>query len=400
MKIIQFSLAYAPFWEFGGPPRVMFSYAKELEKFRINIQVIAVNNDQNKIDYFIKNEHKESSIKITYIRKYDIKLLSRIYFNFSFSQTIKTLSIHTKTTDQVVIIHLAQSRGLFNLIALIFSLFKKTPIALSPFGSLPNRGLIYLKMYDFFFTIPLVKRAALNFAQTQHELSVLKSFGANEKSLFLIPLATEKNISPCLDRRLKTRIALSLENDDLLFMFLGRLHKTKGISNLLNSFSMAYDKNSSRKIKLLIVGNDNGELEHIQKKIATKKMDNLVKMLPAVYDEKRFELYEAADFFVITPIIYEETSLASIEALSMGTPVLTNARAEVPYIEEYNAGFVEKENLDDISQKLIKIINMSDKELLDMRKNALKLFINEFEVTSVSKKLMEALTSIKTRTQL
>jgi hypothetical protein len=58
-----------------------------------------------------------------------------------------------------------------------------------------------------------------------------------------------------------------------------------------------------------------------------------------LYGDRRYDAYRQAALFAITPIHFEETSAASLEAASVGTPLLVGAEADVPYLAEYDAGY-------------------------------------------------------------
>ena len=60
--------------------------------------------------------------------------------------------------------------------------------------------------------------------------------------------------------------------------------------------------------------------------------------LARLYGERRFDAYRRASLFAITPIHHEETSLASLEAASAGTPLLLSDQAEAPFLADYGAG--------------------------------------------------------------
>ncbi|SVC42005.1 uncharacterized protein METZ01_LOCUS294859, partial [marine metagenome] len=67
-------------------------------------------------------------------------------------------------------------------------------------------------------------------------------------------------------------------------------------------------------------------------------MQESVTLTGPLYDQDRFIAYSGADLFVFAPAIWEETSLASLEALACGTLVLASRRADIPWLEAYQAG--------------------------------------------------------------
>jgi glycosyltransferase involved in cell wall biosynthesis len=372
-KIIQMTISYAPFWDQGGPPRIMSSYTNGLIKLGYDVSVICSNFQDDSV---LGIERTEKGARIKYVQSKG-GYLARYYFDFSFFDIWREL----KKNDQYnMVVHLAQTRTMFNLVTLIYSYFYKINIAFSPFGSLPNRNIWLLKIFDIFVTKRVVRRAALNFGQTTHELGVLKGFGASDESLKLLPLAYEGLVEQNNTRRNSIRESYGLKDDDIVFLFLGRFHETKGVLNLISSFNNIVASTNTKKVVLWLIGADKGALSDIISLVNKLELNDIITIMSPKFGDERFYFYEAADFFVITPTIYEETSLASIEALSMGTPVITTVRSEVPFLEDYNAGYLEKNELDNITGILTKTLNLSNIDRMLLRENAKKLFNDKFQV--------------------
>jgi glycosyltransferase involved in cell wall biosynthesis len=93
------------------------------------------------------------------------------------------------------------------------------------------------------------------------------------------------------------------------------------------------------KTSLLIIGRDDGFQTHVENYIAQKQLQNDIKIINGVY-ESRFDYYFLADIFLGFPTIFEETMLASIEALACGTPIIVSREADIPFVEKERAGWV------------------------------------------------------------
>jgi glycosyltransferase involved in cell wall biosynthesis len=75
--------------------------------------------------------------------------------------------------------------------------------------------------------------------------------------------------------------------------------------------------------------------EHIIRSQAQKR----IRIVNNVY-ETRFDYYFLADVFLGFPTIFEETMLASIEAMACATPIIVSREADIPFVEEERAGLV------------------------------------------------------------
>jgi glycosyltransferase involved in cell wall biosynthesis len=90
---------------------------------------------------------------------------------------------------------------------------------------------------------------------------------------------------------------------------------------------------------LLIVGRDDGFQSNVEEHIALNRAQARIRVINNVY-ENRFDYYFLADVFLGFPTIFEETMLASIEAMACGTPIVVSREADIPFVAEERAGLV------------------------------------------------------------
>src|SRR5207245_10039557 len=98
-------------------------------------------------------------------------------------------------------------------------------------------------------------------------------------------------------------------------------------------------RSCSRNTLLLIVGRDDGFQAKVEEYIAGNHAHEKIRIINNVY-ENRFDYYFLADVFLGFPTIFEETMLASIEAMACATPIIVSRVADIPYVEEEQAGRV------------------------------------------------------------
>ena len=116
--------------------------------------------------------------------------------------------------------------------------------------------------------------------------------------------------------RNRTRLELSIDSNDFVFGFVGRITKDKGINELLSAFSQL-----EKKCKLIIVGYAEG-IDTIDKRLweyAEKNNDILI--LNPVTDIEKY--YAAIDVLVL-PSYREGFGMVVAEAEAMGTPVIVS----------------------------------------------------------------------------
>ena len=112
------------------------------------------------------------------------------------------------------------------------------------------------------------------------------------------------------------------------FLFLGMLEKHKGILQLLELFKeIQFIINA----KLVIAGG--GSLtSHIKNYIKKNSLENSVLFLGFVDDETKYSLYANALAVIIPSIWPENAPLVALEALSVGTPVISSNQGGLPEI--------------------------------------------------------------------
>jgi poly(glycerol-phosphate) alpha-glucosyltransferase len=71
-----------------------------------------------------------------------------------------------------------------------------------------------------------------------------------------------------------------------------------------------------------------------------------------IYGEDRLGAYVDADVFALTPAVYEETSLAALEAAACGTPTVLSPQCEIPGLVTAQGGLVVERRSEAISEAL------------------------------------------------
>ncbi len=114
------------------------------------------------------------------------------------------------------------------------------------------------------------------------------------------------------------------------FLFLGVIEKHKGILNLLKLFN---EQRYNLKTKLIIAGG--GSLSpYVREYIQKNSLNNLISFLGFVDDPTKYSLYSDASAVIIPSIWPENAPLVALEALSVGTPVISSNQGGLPEIIE------------------------------------------------------------------
>ena len=371
----------------SGPSNVVFSYCKELVKRGYAIAVYTTNRFSK--DKTIKSFYSEiEGIKVYYFKNFSNKLAWKYkrYLPIGMKSCIK----RNITNFNLVII--VETRHTSALLSYYYCRKYNVPYIFTALGSLPRRSEGIKTTYDRFFVYPMIRNAGALLAQTEHEKDVYKQFKATDEKIVLLPLPIDVskycNLPPSGAFRHKYRIP---DNRKLL-VFLGRFHESKGFDYLLILFANCYRKD--KHLMLVIAGRDDGYLQGIKRLVADFQLEESVLLIKeGLYGEDKINAYIDADMFIITSKIFEETSMASLEACACFTPVAVSEKISIPYIEKYNAGIILKYNINDDMDNILRVAG--DKSVSNlMGKNARRMIEEKFDIYTVVNRLETVINSI------
>jgi glycosyltransferase involved in cell wall biosynthesis len=238
------------------------------------------------------------------------------------------------------VVHATDARTLPTVSAYLGSRASGVPFCLSAHGSLPGssglRGAIK-RRYDGRLVRPMLERAALLLAQTDHESQLYIEAGGRDDVVKLLPLPVDLTDLPSSFEAgfLRKRAGFGL--DVPIVLFLGRIHWLKGLDVLVDALEPLL---RAGEAGLAVVGRDDGQWAAIAAKHSDLLAGGSMGFLGPLYGQERFHAYADADVFCLTPRHWEETSVASLEAAATGTPLVVTEQADVPGLADSGGGFV------------------------------------------------------------
>jgi glycosyltransferase involved in cell wall biosynthesis len=239
------------------------------------------------------------------------------------------------------VVHATDTRTVATAAGALAARVHRTPFCLSAHGSLPGsmgvRGTLK-RAYDAALVRPMLRRASLLLAQTDHERALYLQAGGSEGSVRLLPLPVDlpKHDPPRRSGYLRRLAGLS--EDDRVVLFLGRIHRLKGLDLLVGALEPLLGHSDG--VHLVAVGRDDGYLDQIRREFPSAFEQGKVRFVGPIYGEARFDVYADADVFCLTPRHWEETSVAALEAGSVGTPLVVSEQADVPGLARSGGGLV------------------------------------------------------------
>jgi glycosyltransferase involved in cell wall biosynthesis len=155
-----------------------------------------------------------------------------------------------------------------------------------------------------------------------------------------------------------------------LIVFLGRLSEEKQIDKLIRAFAIL---DPALDAKLEIVGG--GELEgKLRALVASLGLNDRVTLTGFVEQAQLRDALQRGSVFAM-PSIAELQSISTMEAMASGLPVVAaNAMALPHLVHDGENGFLfEPGNVDDLAEKLTRVLTMSADEVLKFRKESLAI---------------------------
>jgi len=225
------------------------------------------------------------------------------------------------------IVHVHNYRHVHTLLSVIICKIKGTPCILtthSPFHPLTTRRFLsrlFVLFYDFFLSRifdPLFSKIILI---TDSEMSYFSHL--DKKKVSVVPNGITTNSFRKVKKNTRYRLAkkFGIKREDKLILFVGRIHPTKGLYFLLQSFYELSKRN--KKLKLVVVGpiQDQHYFNTLLRFITTHNLRDSVVFTGFVSEEEKLGLYDTSSVFVL-PSIYEPFGIVILEAFARGKPVV------------------------------------------------------------------------------
>ena len=123
-----------------------------------------------------------------------------------------------------------------------------------------------------------------------------------------------------------------------IILFLGRMHSTKGLDVLAESFSKIADQ--FQDSMLLLVGPDEDDtIGRMKSALRSSGILDRVVFTGTLTGSDKWEAYQGAHMFVL-PSYAEGFSISVLEAMSAGVPVVISEQCSFPEVANHGAGFV------------------------------------------------------------
>jgi glycosyltransferase involved in cell wall biosynthesis len=252
------------------------------------------------------------------------------------------------------IIHMQNYRSYQNAVVSNYAQKFKIPYILQARGTIPahfdKQNL--KKLFDFIWGATILRNAQKFIASTEEEQKQYKSLGIPGEKITIIPNGIDLTLFAVLPQKGMFKLKYGIAKEEKLVLFLGRIHKIKGIDLLIEAFSNVQEVIPD--VTLVIAGPDDGYKKDVQKVIEVFNISNKVLFTGPLYGQDKLSAYVDADVYVL-PSIHESFSNTILEAWACSTPVILTETCALSTIAQH-AGIVIKRTPIELSKAIKRII--------------------------------------------
>ncbi len=228
-----------------------------------------------------------------------------------------------------------------------------------------------------------VAGAACLHALTPAEAQQYRSFGA-VGPIAVIPNAVAVPHEATPELFLNTFPAL---RGKTLVLFLSRLHPKKGLDLLVRSWAQVSQR--YREAHLVIAGPDSlGTQQQLVQQVAAQGLEGQVTFTGMLAGELKWSALAAAGCYVL-PSYSEGLSMALLEAMGMGVPVIATRACNMAELATAGAGWEVDSTADALTAALLAFFATPEAQRLSMGQNGAHLIASHYSTARVVQQMTE-----------
>lgn len=291
------------------------------------------------------------------------------------------------------VIHIHSCISFQGFLASIFAKKNGVPYILQAHGSVPrSQQRVSKSFYDGLFSFSMLRNASKVIALNPTEAEQYKNIGIIEEKIEIIPNGIDISQYADLPSKGSFKKKFSIKDDEKIVLYLGRIHKIKGIDILAEAFANALEK--LEDVKLVVVGPDNGYLGEFERLTKALKIEDNVLVTGALYARDKLEAYIDADVYVL-PSRYETFPMSVLEAVACRSPVILSEKCGVAEYFGNKVGLVVKPDSKHLEEALLEML--LDQERQKIFRNNCRTVIDQFSISQTVSKLEKVYEELSTK---
>jgi glycosyltransferase involved in cell wall biosynthesis len=392
MRILVVASYYKPAYIYGGPVKSISQLCEALVQRGHEVIVLTTNaNGESALDAPVDRGVNVDGVQVHYLERK--RWLPRRYFYAPdmdeackrFMPSIDVLYICATWTYPMI------------PAARIAAKFHK-PYIMSPRGDLMEWSLqqksLKKKIYIRLIEKRLIRYAAAIHCTSQGEMEQYQSLNFQSPA-FIVPNGVNLTQFSTLPARGALRKKLGISDSAAISLFVGRLHKMKGLNHTITEFSSV--ARARKDTHLIVVGVDeDGSGLRAQEQVKQLDLHERVHFLGALYGNDLLQAYADSDLFVLLSH-RENFGMVVVEAMASGLPVLLSAEVGLSSdIAKYRAGIVVDMKNRSAAQNWLELLNDKNKRE-ELRHNGMNLAREKFSSDKIAEQMEQSFSEIVQR---
>jgi glycosyltransferase involved in cell wall biosynthesis len=341
MNLLHVTPYYAPAWMFGGVVQAVTGLAETQAASGHTVVVLTT----DALDRYARIPVREEVLNgVRVLRRRNWSQRARASLNLSTPRGLSAEVRRLLLEHGVDLIHCHEIRTVENLLVAGHARRLGVPLVVSPHGTLPydtGRRLakqVWDRTLGRRLPASIDQVIALTAAEAAeaHRLWAQAGTPLRDDQVAVVPNGVQLTGIEQRHSRDAFRRQWNL-GDGLVIVFLGRLTERKGLRLLISAFAELAPTEPAAH--LLIAGPDWGLLGRLRSEVQTRRLQSRVAFAGPLSGAGKLEALTAADVFVL-PAIGEGFSMATLEAMACGLPVVLTEGCNFPEVATAGAGMV------------------------------------------------------------
>ena len=262
-----------------------------------------------------------------------------------------------KTINDFDIIHIHEHRHSLAIITHHYAKKNNIPYVLQAHGSvMPFFQKEKMKeVFDKIWGFNILHDACKVFALSEVEKEQYIKMGVGKDKIEIVPLGINLQEFNNLPEKGNFKRKYNIKDDEKLLLFLGRIHKIKGLDLLIESFNLIENDN----VKLAIVGGDYGYKDEVQNLIDKYGLNDKIIFPGVLTGRNKIEALTDCDIFIM-PSRYESFTTSGLEAMASYKPLILTKNNHIHTWVDNNVGLCCEFDKNELSECIEKLLNNNE----------------------------------------
>jgi len=369
---------YVPAFNIGGPVISLSAVAEHLVNRGHKVVVYTTNsNGVEDLDVPLNQPVMVNGVEVWYFPRFEI--IKKIFpFWKYFSQSVGyrySPGLARKVRRTLTNFDLVHTQAIWafpSLIAGRKAIQSGIPLFIHQRGELHPARLDYRslkkRVYLELFVRPILDRATMLFALNSAEENNFQGLNFT-RPCRVIPNGI--NVEEFTQKPDQTELEkYSIQPEQFILLFMSRMHTFKGADLLVQAFLNHAGKYPD-SVLVMAGPDEQGFTSNLVELVNDQSLENRVLFPGMVSGKLKKSLLSRANLFCL-PSVGEGFSMALLESLASGTPVMITPGCNFPEIKEHQAGFIVERSLDAWTNELERILQ-NPEQLPALGQNACNL---------------------------